>query len=379
MDEKILFVDDDKNILDAYKRYFRKQFAIETAPGGEAGIEAIKTRGPFAVVVSDMRMPGMDGVEFLTRVREKEPDTIRIMLTGQADMEDTIAVVNEGNIFRFLTKPCGPERMASALNASLEQYRLVIAERELLEKTLMGSIKVLTEVLSLVNPAAFGRASRIKRYVRHMATQLKLPKAWRFEMAAMLSQIGCVTLLPDTLLKVYAGQPLSDDEKRMYSSHPSVASKILSNIPRLEPIAHMIKDQQLSFAEYPTTQNSLKDGLDIEIGAQMLKAALDLDQLITKDMQLKGALAEMGKRDIYNPAVLYALNSIEIGDSSLEVRLVKIDQLTTRMVVDEDVKAKNGMLLLTRGTDVTFPVVIRLRGIANNMGIVEPFRVLVEC
>jgi len=379
MDEKILFVDDDQNILDAYKRHFRKQFAIETAPGGEAGIEAIKTRGPFAVVVSDMRMPGMDGVEFLTRVREKEPDTIRIMLTGQADMEDTIAVVNEGNIFRFLTKPCGPERMASALNASLEQYRLVIAERELLEKTLMGSIKVLTEVLSLVNPAAFGRASRVKKYVRHMATQLKLPKAWRFDMAAMLSQIGCVTLLPDTLLKVYAGQPLSDDEKRMYSSHSSVAFKILSNIPRLESIAHMIKDQQLSFAEYPTTQNSLKDGLDIEIGAQMLKAALDLDQLITKDMQIKPALAEMGKRDIYNPAVLYALNSIEISNSNMEVRLVKINQLTTRMVVDEDIKAKNGMLLLTRGTEVTFPVVMRLRGIANNMGIVEPFRVLVEC
>jgi len=379
MDEKILFVDDDQNILDAYKRHFRKQFAIETAPGGEAGIEAIKTRGPFAVVVSDMRMPGMDGVKFLARVREKEPDTIRIMLSGQADMEDTIAVVNEGNIFRFLTKPCGPERMANALNASIKQYRLVLAERELLEKTLMGSIKVLTEVLSLVNPAAFGRASRIKRYVRHMATQLKLPRAWRFEMAAMLSQIGCVTLLPDTLLKVYAGQPLSADEEKMYSSHPSVAFKILSNIPRLESIAGMIKGQQLSFAEYPSTQKSSKDGLDVEVGAQMLKAALDLDQLVTREMQLKPALAEMGKGDLYNPAVLYALKSLEVDDSNLEVRLVKIDQLTTRMVVDEDIKAKNGMLLLTRGTDVTFPVVIRLRGIARNLGVVEPFRVLVEC
>ncbi|MCK5236416.1 MAG: response regulator, partial [Deltaproteobacteria bacterium] len=313
MDEKILFVDDDVNILEAYKRNLRKKFVIETAPGGEAGIEAIRAKGPFAVVVSDMRMPGMNGVEFLARMREKEPDTIRILLTGQADMEDTIAVVNEGNIFRFLTKPCPPDRMANALNASLEQYRLIIAERELLEKTLMGSIKVLTEILSLVNPTAFGRASRIKGYVRHMATQLKLPGVWRFEMAAMLSQIGCVTLLPDTLLKVYAGQPLSDEEEKMYSSHPSVASQILSNIPRLESIARMIKEQQLSFGEYPTTQNSSKNGKDVEIGAQMLKVALDLDQLVTRGMQLKPALAEMGKKAVYNSAALYALNSIEVG------------------------------------------------------------------
>ena len=378
MDEKILFVDDDVNILEAYKRNLRKKFVIETAPGGEAGIEAIRAKGPFAVVVSDMRMPGMNGVEFLARMREKEPDTIRILLTGQADMEDTIAVVNEGNIFRFLTKPCPPDRMANALNASLEQYRLIIAERELLEKTLMGSIKVLTEILSLVNPTAFGRASRIKGYVRHMATQLKLPGVWRFEMAAMLSQIGCVTLLPDTLLKVYAGQPLSDEEEKMYSSHPSVASQILSNIPRLESIARMIKEQQLSFGEYPTTQNSSKNGKDVEIGAQMLKVALDLDQLVTRGMQLKPALAEMGKKAVYNSAALYALNSIEVGKDNLEVRAVKTSQLTTGMVVDEDIKSKNGMLLLSKGTEVTYTAVIHLMGIARNMGIVEPFRVVVK-
>jgi len=379
MEERILFVDDDPNILDAYKRHFRKRFIIDIATGGGAGIEAIKTKGPFAVVVSDMRMPGMDGVEFLSWVRKEAPDTIRIMLTGQADMEDAIAVVNEGNIFRFLTKPCGPERMANALNASLEQYRLVTAERELLEKTLTGSIKVLTETLSLVNPAAFGRASRIKKYVRHMATQFRLPKVWRFELAAMLSQIGCVTLLPDTLSKVYADQPLTAEEERMYSSHPRVASKILSNIPRLESIARMIENQQLTIQEYPNSPNKSEEEQEVEMGAQMLKVALDLDKLVMLVMKMEAALAQMLKKDVYNSAALYAMHNIEVNDRKMEVRLVKTDQLTPRMVVDEDIKGKNGMLLLTRGTEVTYPVVLRLMGIAKNMGIVEPFRVLLEC
>jgi len=301
------------------------------------------------------------------------------MLTGQADLEDTIAVVNEGNIFRFLTKPCGPDKMTAALNASLEQYRLVIAERELLEKTLMGSIKVLTEILGLVNPAAFGRASRIKGYVRHMATELKLSRVWRFEIAAMLSQVGCVTLLPDTLSKLYAGQQLlEEEEEEMYASHPSVAARILSNIPRLESIARMIEGQQFSFGEYPATQERSKEGEDIATGAQMLKAALDLDQMITRGVELKTALTDMRKKDAYNPSVLYALNSIEVGKDGLEVQTIRTSQLTSRMIVDEDIKAKNGMLLLTSGTEVNETIVIRLMGIARNVGIIEPFRVLVK-
>src|ERR1022692_2024409 len=109
MSEKILFVDDDPNLLASCERSLRRHFQIETAEGGEAGLAKLASRGPYAVVVADRQMPRMDGIEFLGAVRKRAPDTVRIMLTGNADLEGAIRVVNEGNIFRFLTKPCPPD------------------------------------------------------------------------------------------------------------------------------------------------------------------------------------------------------------------------------------------------------------------------------
>jgi len=199
MSEYILCVDDDENILKGFRRQLRGQFELETATSGQEGLELFKRKGPFAVVVSDMRMPMMDGIEFLSRVREANPDSVRIMLTGNADMQTAIDAVNEGNIFRFLTKPCSSDELAKAINAGIEQYRLINAERELLQKTLTGSIKMLTDILSMVNPAAFSRASRLRRLVGRLAAEMKLPNLWQYELAAMLSQVGCLTLLPETL------------------------------------------------------------------------------------------------------------------------------------------------------------------------------------
>src|ERR687883_1975197 len=130
MAEKILCVDDEVNVLSAYQRSLRKDFDIHVANGGREGLETIKKNGPFAVIVSDMRMPEMDGVQFLARAKELAPESIRIMLTGNSDQQTAMEAVNEGHIFRFLTKPCPPEMLAKALTAGLEQYQLVRAERE---------------------------------------------------------------------------------------------------------------------------------------------------------------------------------------------------------------------------------------------------------
>jgi DNA-binding NtrC family response regulator len=186
MTEKILFVDDDPNALSAHRRDLHRTFDIETAESGEAGLEILASHGPFALVIADMRMPGMDGVQFLARVREAFPDTVRMMLTGQADMQSAIDAVNRGFIFRFLLKPCPPETLTAALNAGLEQFRLIMAERELLEKTLVGSVKMLADMLSIANPAAFSRAARVRRLVTHVARELKLADPWQLELAASL-------------------------------------------------------------------------------------------------------------------------------------------------------------------------------------------------
>ena len=249
MNEKILFVDDDPNILQGYQRSLRKLLRIDTALGGEEGLAAIGKTGPYAVIISDMRMPGMDGVQFLSKVKDITPDSVRMMLTGNADMNTAIEAVNEGNIFRFMTKPCEPEVFLNALRAGIQQYRLVMAERELLEKTLNHSIKALVDILSMVNPVAFSRATRIHKYVKHMVSELSITSAWQYEIAAMLSQIGCVTIPPDTIEKYYAGQTLTEDEREMFTSHPTVGCELLQKIPRIEHVALMIEGQVKPFVE----------------------------------------------------------------------------------------------------------------------------------
>ncbi|MBU1741142.1 MAG: response regulator, partial [Proteobacteria bacterium] len=190
MNTRVLFIDDDDNLLAAFQRQLRGRFEVDTALGGQEGLRRVQFSGPYAVVVSDLRMPGLDGIEVLRRVRDMAPDTVRIMLTGHADLAAATAAVNEGNIFRLMTKPCQDTELRSALAAGLEQYRLVMAERELLEKTLRGAVAVLAQVLSLANPKAFGRSARIKHLVVETGQQLNYPQPWELETATLLSQIG---------------------------------------------------------------------------------------------------------------------------------------------------------------------------------------------
>ena len=173
---RILFVDDDANILAAYQRSLRKRFAVATALSAEQGVTLIDSEGPFAVIVADMQMPGTNGIQFLQKAQDKAPDSIRVMLTGNADQKTAIDAVNEGRVFSFLTKPCSPEALELALERALHQYRLVIAEKELLEKTLNGSIKVLTDILSMADSKSFGLAERLREEIRAVAAWFKVSR-----------------------------------------------------------------------------------------------------------------------------------------------------------------------------------------------------------
>lgn len=134
MSDAILLVDDDVNVLHSYQRVLRREFPrLDVATGGGQGLEKLEHQGPFAVVVSDLKMPGMDGLQFLSRVSELSPCSIRIMVTGQGDLSGALRAQQEGRVFRFLTKPCSPNMLGDALRAALEQYRLVMASLQLQE------------------------------------------------------------------------------------------------------------------------------------------------------------------------------------------------------------------------------------------------------
>jgi len=371
MTTAILCVDDEPNLLSAIERQFHKRFDITTAVGPELGFQAISERGPFAVVVSDLRMPRMDGIQFLARVRQISPDTVRIMLTGQADLNDAMEAVNQGNVFQFLSKPCPPETLGRALESALQQHGLIQAERELLERTLTGSIEVLSEVLSLVNPPAFGRALRIRRYVAYIAAALNLPGQWQYELAALLSQIGCVTVPPEILDKIYAAQPLSDAEKSIFASHCAVAHDLLVKIPRLEEVAGMVAAQR--------SPGRGKDDSDtVRTGASLLKAAVDFDEQIVRGCAVDATLAEMRATGRYNPLYLEALEQVQVEESRTEARAVKVADLRKGMLVSADVRSTKGLLLLAKGQEVTEAAVARLISFHWTVGVAEPIPVLIR-
>jgi len=128
---RILMVDDEERVLEAMRRNLRTHFDITTTTSGAEAVDILEHKGPFAVLVSDLRMPGTGGLAVLRQARKSAPDTARVLLTGKADLESAIAIVNEGAIFRFVTKPCPPDLLLKTLEAAVEQNRLVTAERVL--------------------------------------------------------------------------------------------------------------------------------------------------------------------------------------------------------------------------------------------------------
>ena len=375
MTSRILCVDDEPNVLQALERQLRKQFEIVTAPGPVEGLEVLEKNGPFAVILSDLRMPVMNGIQFLATAKERFPESVRVILSGQADFAATIEAVNEGSIFRFLTKPCENDHLVKALNAALEQYRLVQAERELLEHTLIGSIEVLSEILSLVNPSAFSRSHRIRRYVRHMAGELGLPEPWQYEVAAMLSQIGCVTVPPDVLEKVYSGAHLSKTEAETFASHYQLGGRLLARIPRLEQVAQMIRSQQ-----NPDLESAAKPGGTgcVAIGVRMLQIANEFDQGIIRGLPRDTVMLEIRRRHSNDKDLVSALHTALVPSFGTEVRMVGVCDLSSEMVVNCEVYSKNGLLLLSKGQEVTDSVIARMLNFADSVGVVQPFSVVIR-
>ncbi len=378
MSERILLVDDELNVLEGYRRNLRKQFDLETALGGEEALEAIKEGGPFAVVVADMRMPGMNGIELLKHVKAMAPQTVRMILTGNADQKTAMDAINEGHIFRFLTKPCPPEVLAKNLQAGIEQYRLITAEKELLSKTLSGSLKVIADVLGLVNPTAFGRAGRIQRLARELAAQLQVQNAWQIELAAMLSQIGYVAVPESTLLKSLRGEELSRAEREAIHSTSGVAYDLLRRIPRMEEVARIIRYQDKHFDGGGVPPGPPLGG-DLPLGSRILKVAADFDALLSANRSEDIALAEMTDRvGWYDPAVLDALRHLLAIQEVFVIRRVGVAGLVDGAILAEDVRSIHGTLLCAKGQEVTPAMRARLASYLVNVGVQTPIKVFVR-
>ncbi|MBK8231192.1 MAG: response regulator [Candidatus Eisenbacteria bacterium] len=376
---RILLVDDEPNVLSGLSRQLRGQFQISTANSGQEALDLLQTTGPFAVVMSDMRMPNMNGVELLSAVRERRPDAVRIILSGQSDFIDSIKAVNEGRVFRFLLKPCHRDELRQVLGEATRQYELVIAERQLLRETLRGAVQSLFELLSLSSPAVFGRAAHVRDLVRAMAERDQVEEIWPLEVAAAFSQAGLVTIPASVIERHDEGEPLSPAETEMFERVPQVSLDLLASIPRLESVREILRWRDLDF----DGQNGPLDsptGRAIPWGARAIRVAAEYDRLLRRRHAPERAIALLRSSPAsFDPSLVGCLaESRAVAGEGTPIERCPLAALRPGMRFVEDVFARNGLLLACRGQQVNPELIARLTNFAAGIGLIEPFPVTPE-
>lgn len=386
MNKRILFIDDDSNLLSGIRRKLRNEdYDIVMAVEGEAGLEAIRHGPPVAVTVCDMRMPGMDGIEVLEKIAKLSPNTCRIMLTGNADQQTAIDAVNKSRIFRFLTKPCPDDELIMALDTGIRQYQLVTAEHELLQQTLAGSIKVLTDVMALVAPEAFASTGVIRYWIQQMAPKLEIEKLWVLEIAALISRIGLVAIPEDIQDLNRMHKPMTPGEREILASAPQIASNLIRNLPRMDDVAHILEYQWKGYDGSGVPEGGVCGG-DIPYGARILKILGDLASFTKGTVPDRRGIAHlMAHREAYDPNLLHIISThftdndgtaaTGAATDGVEYLAVTPAGLRPGDLLITDVYHKDGNLLLAGGVRLSAIQVEKLRNIDRLISLVEPVEI----
>jgi CheY-like chemotaxis protein len=349
----VLCVDDEPEVLAGLKATLRG-YNVKTATDAGAGLELLTALAPVTVVISDMRMPHVSGAHFLKQVAERFPTTVRILLTGASDLYDAVDAVNNGNLFRFLLKPCPADQLRSTLKDAIAYHRTITSERELLGRTLLGSIRALTEVLAIADPNAFGRIGRLKELALATATQLNLADRWSLEYAALVCQLGNISLSDVTTKKLYLGLPTTVAERIQIDQAAHLPPKIIAHIPRLESVHRILE----SLALDAPTPSSPQDP-----GSEILRIVLAYEQL---ERTSKGqpaaisALRALEKR--YDPDVFAAFLRT-IGETNTEPTsgvAARIDQLRPGMITMTEIRSPAGVLIAPAGIEITSGLIAKL-------------------
>jgi response regulator RpfG family c-di-GMP phosphodiesterase len=364
----VLLVDDESEILEALCVQLRRDHQVLTAESGDDALRVLAEKGPVAAVISDLRMPGMDGVELLRRLQLEYPDTTRVLHTAQSDLNAAISAINDGGVYRYLAKPVKTEELRATVQDAVAMNDRSTTERHLLDTTLKSSIQALFGCLELASPVAFGRAGRIRSHVAELCTALQLDSHWEIEVAAMASQLGAVTIPPNVLQKLDKGLPCTDEEQAMIDAMPGVAVQLLRGIPNLEDVLEIVRGLAPGAPGAGKPQSPL-----IEAAIDVVRTAMEYETLESRGMEVESAIAVLECRDHSALNVLGALRDVKGVDRVSEtVRGLRVDDLEVGMRVAEDIQATNGLVLIGRGMIVTSLLLDRLDNYSRMIEIVEP-------
>jgi CheY-like chemotaxis protein len=352
----VLCVDDEPNVLHGLRRALRGSFDVYTAESGDEALRLLATGIDVAVICSDMRMPGMDGAQLLARCRTAAPDATRVLLSGQADIASLERVINGGGIFRFLVKPIERVDLVAALQEAAEHHRLIRAEKELLEGTVVGSLKLLTEALSMASPEAFGRGQRVEELVRRMAAVEGVELGWEERTAASVACLGMLSVPPSVRYAVECGASKDPKDIAMVDGIPAAGAELLDNIPRLQRVAAILRRVGKGSAW-------IEESID---------AALRFAGQAHGETSAEQALQRI--RNQLSPRCLKTLWAIHTQDTDV-VAEVRANQLAEGMQLMEPVRTRTGVLLMPAGVTLTPSALTRLKNFGMRYGLEEPLRV----
>ena len=289
---RILLVDDEPLVLEGLRRSVHTEFVADLAVGAEEGLAKLKKDGPYLVVISDMRMPGMDGAEFLAAVRTISPDSIRVMLTGCNDMETAVRAVNEGQIFRFLTKPVAAKTLLTTLRDCVAQYQAACFEKEHLKITVealeqvdLGTLTALARAIDAKSAWTAGHSERVTNLALKMAHAMGLPQKSLeiIHRGGLLHDIGKIGTPPSILDKP---SNLDPEEMQIMQDHVKIGLRILEPIPCFRDALPMVAQHHEWFdgSGYPA---GLAGG-DISLHARILAVADCYDAMVSDRPYRKG-------------------------------------------------------------------------------------------
>ena len=386
----VLCVDDEPHILSALRRLFRTQgYEVVSADSGRAGLEVLASR-QVDLIISDMRMPEMDGVAFLEQARERSPDTMRVLLTGHADVSQILDAVNRGEIYRYITKPWDDHEMTLVVRHALERQGLerdrrrlealsvqqneqlrelnqsleakvasrteeLVGSNDKLKRNFLTSIQVFSSLIELRGENLAGHSRRVADLARRIALRMGLDarETQQIFIAGLLHNIGKIGF-SDSLLDM-AVPRMNGDLLGLYRNYPARGEQLLMPLEDLREAATLVRAHQERFDGEGFPDRLA--GLDIPLGARILALASDYDNLqigtlserhLRPDQAAKIVIESSGKR--YDPAVVAAFGEVTTGrnpvetlrDTGLPVAKLKPGMRTTR-----DLVTKEGSLLLS--------------------------------
>jgi response regulator RpfG family c-di-GMP phosphodiesterase len=346
--QRILLVDDDRDLLRALGDGLTGSFDVEAVADPRMALELLEEGREFAIVVADMRMPGMSGLDLLRQARSIAPNVSRMVLTSLDDAQTAIAAINEGNVCRYLTKPCSLPTLETAIREALDLRHTVHHLLESQFRMLSGTVEVLAKVIQMVKPDTHTLAQRLSQRMRELALEMRHPEFWDLEVAAMLAPLGAIG----------AGDPASGQETAAAFSgdFPQAAAALLRQIPRMEKIASSLAYLGKNFDGSGLPRDGVA-GTRIPIGARMLRVVRDLEERLSAGQTAADALGSMQQTTgSYDPNVLTAAVACFGTLSEIETMVaipVAWESLREGDTLADDIPSESGSLLLTKGCRVT--------------------------